>query len=66
MPSSTPVREVMTTKVITLTPDQSFAVAADTLADNKIGAVPVVDTAGKVVGVLRDEDLIVSESNLPS
>ena len=64
MPSSTPVREVMTTKVITLTPDQSFAVAADTLADNKIGAVPVVDTAGKVVGVLRDEDLIVSESNL--
>ncbi len=64
MPSSTLASEVMTTKVVTLSPDQSFEVAADTLADKKIGAAPVVDAAGKVVGMLRDEDLIVSESNL--
>jgi len=64
MPSSTAVRDVMTTKVVTLTPDQTFEQAADMLADNKIGAAPVVDKDGKLVGLLRDEDLIVSESNL--
>lgn len=64
MPSSTPVREVMTTDVVTLAPDQTFEVAADTLAEKSIGAAPVVDADGKVVGLLRDEDLIVSEANL--
>jgi CBS domain-containing protein len=64
MPSATPVREVMTTKVITLAPDQPFEQAADVLAEHAIGAAPVVDADGKVVGLLRDEDLIVSEANL--
>jgi CBS domain-containing protein len=64
MPTTTAVRDVMTSKVITLTPDQTFEVAADTLADNKIGAAPVIDADGKVVGLVRDEDLIVSEGNL--
>jgi CBS domain-containing protein len=64
MPSDTPVSQVMTTDVVTLTPDVKFEVAADILADKKIGAAPVVDAAGLVVGLLRDEDLIVSEGNL--
>jgi CBS domain-containing protein len=64
MPSTTPVRDVMTTKVITMTPDQTFEAAADLLAEHKIGAVPVIDAGGKLVGLLRDEDLIVSEGNL--
>jgi predicted transcriptional regulator len=63
MPTSTPVREVMTKDVVTLRPDQSFEAAADLLAEKGIGAAPVVD-GDRVVGVLRDEDLIVSESNL--
>jgi CBS domain-containing protein len=64
MPSTTPVRDVMTPEVVTLRPDQSFEEAADTLAERSIGAAPVVDADGKVVGLLRDEDLIVSEANL--
>jgi CBS domain-containing protein len=64
MPISTPVRDVMSTDLITLRPDQSFEEAADTLADHEIGAAPVVDGSGKLVGLLRDEDLIVSEANL--
>ena len=64
MPSTTPVRDVMTTNVVTLRPDQSFEEAADTLAEHSIGAAPVVDAEGKVVGLLRDEDLILSEANL--
>lgn len=64
MPSTTPVRDVMTAKVVTLRPDQTFEAAADALADHKIGAAPVVDADGKLVGMLRDEDLIISEANL--
>ena len=63
MPASTPVRDVMTKNVVTLTPDQSFEAAADLLAKKGIGAAPVVD-GDRVVGMLRDEDLIVSEANL--
>jgi predicted transcriptional regulator len=63
MSSATPVRDVMTTKVVTLRPDQSFEEAADLLAAKGIGAAPVVD-GDRVVGLLRDEDLIVSEANL--
>ena len=43
MPASTPVRDVMTKQVVTLTPDQTFEAAADLLAERGIGAAPVVD-----------------------
>ena len=64
MASSTPVTEVMTTEVVTLRPDQSLAEAADVLAERSIGAAPVVDERGTVVGLLRDEDLLISEARL--
>ena len=64
MPDTTPVREVMTGDVVTLRPDQPVQEAADVLAGKQIGAAPVVDDSGKVVGLLRDEDLIVSEARL--
>lgn len=63
MPSSTPVRTVMTTDVVTLRPDQKVEEAADVLAEHRIGAAPVVED-GKLVGLLRDGDLIVSEGRL--
>ena len=37
--------------------------AADVLEEHRIGAAPVVD-GGELVGLLRDEDLIVSEAKL--
>lgn len=58
------VREIMTTEVVTIGPDQSLAAAADVLAECGIGAAPVVDTSGTVVGLLRDEDLLISEARL--
>ena len=64
MPDTTPVREVMTRDVVTLRPDQPVQEAADVLAGKSIGAAPVVDADGKLVGLLRDEDLIVSEARL--
>lgn len=59
----TMVRDVMSTNVVTLRPEQGVAEAADILAADKIGAAPVVD-GGALVGLLRDEDLILTEANV--
>src|SRR3954469_7642691 len=64
MPSITPLSTVMTTDVVTVTADATLAQAADVLAEHGIGAAPVVDDSGVVVGLLRDEDLLVSEARL--
>src|SRR4051794_29575857 len=64
MPANTLVRDVMTVDVATLRPDQTVFEAADALADCGFGAMPVVDGAGKLVGIFRDEDLIISESRV--
>lgn len=64
MPSSTPISSVMTTDVVTLRADQTIAEAADVLAERGIGAAPVVDADGVVVGLLRDEDLLATEARL--
>ncbi|MET0276123.1 MAG: CBS domain-containing protein [Acidimicrobiia bacterium] len=61
--SSETASTIMTGEVVTLSPDQTVPEAADVLADHGIGAAPVVED-GKIVGLLRDEDLIVSEANL--
>src|SRR4051794_11667940 len=64
MPSTTPVRDVMTTDVATLSPDQPITEAADALAAGRYGAMPVVNGAGAFRGLLRDEDLIASEARV--
>ena len=64
MPSTIALRSVMTTDVVTVTPDLSLAEAADVLDERGIGAAPVVDAAGQVVGLLRDEDLLSGEARL--
>lgn len=64
MSSTIPLRSVMTTDVVTVTADQNLAAAADVLAERGIGAAPVVDDQGRVVGLLRDEDLLSTEARL--
>jgi predicted transcriptional regulator len=64
MATSTPVTAVMTRDVVTLSSDQSLADAADVLSEHGIGAAPVVGGDGKIVGLLRDEDLLISEARL--
>lgn len=64
MPATTLVRHVMSTDVATLRPDATVAEAADALAERRVGAMPVVDAGGALLGLLRDEDLIVSEARV--
>ncbi len=64
MDRNSPVRDIMTTDVLTFGPDDGVEQAMRTLLDRNIDAAPVVDEDGKVVGVLSNGDLIVQESEL--
>ncbi|MCU1430269.1 MAG: hypothetical protein JWL83_4269 [Actinomycetia bacterium] len=64
MPGTTLVRNVMTLNAMTLRPEQAITDAADILAEHRFGGMPVVDGSGHLLGLLRDEDLIVSEARV--
>lgn len=64
MSESHSARSVMTSDVVTLHPEQTLAEAADVLAERRIGAAPVVDADGRIVGILRDQDLILGEARI--
>ena len=64
MPGTTLVRDVMSTPVSTLAPAVKVEAAADVLAEKNIGSLPVVDAENKLLGILRDDDLIASEARV--
>lgn len=51
------VEEVMTHRLITVTPDMPLEEAARLMADNKIGGLPVVDEHNALVGVITETDI---------
>ena len=51
------VQEVMTRTARACAPDADLATAAMILWDHDCGVAPVVDAAGKVVGVITDRDI---------
>lgn len=52
------VRHIMRRGVITVERDTSASDAAALMADNKIGALPVVDKDNKLVGILSSTDIL--------
>jgi len=50
--------DVMVTDVITVKPSSSVQDVAELLLTNRISAVPVVDDAGKLVGIVSEGDLL--------
>ncbi len=52
------LRDIMSGSVIKIHPDETVAVAARTLAQYNIGALPVCDDSGKLCGMLTDRDLV--------
>jgi CBS domain-containing protein len=59
-----PVKQVMTTEVLSFTPDQDIQDAMKQLVEWDVDAGPVLDENGAVVGMLSTTDLIVQQSNL--
>lgn len=51
-------RDLMTPDVVTVPPETPVMAMARLLADRGISAVPVVDAAGKVLGIVTEADLI--------
>lgn len=58
------VKEIMTARVVTVAPDTSVSVIASALRENRISAVPVVDAAGAVVGLVSEYDLLARAGEL--
>ncbi len=54
-------RDVMTSDVVTLTPSQPLRDAARVLLDRGVSGAPVVDSEGRLVGILSERDLIDGE-----
>jgi CBS domain-containing protein len=51
-------KDIMTTGVITVTPETTIDAIAGLLLDRRISAVPVVDPDGTLVGIVSEGDLI--------
>lgn len=60
------VGDVMTTRVIAVRKDASFKEMVAMLRSSRISAFPVVDDAGRVVGVVSEADLLVKERFWPT
>ena len=59
------VKDIMTTDLITLTPDMEIATAGNILLENRINGAPVLDENGGLVGILCQSDLIAQQKKLP-
>jgi CBS domain-containing protein len=57
-------KEMMTKNVLTVGPDMSVKDLASLMAEKDIGGAPVVDTGGKLVGIVTESDLIVQDARL--
>lgn len=55
--NSVKIREVMSMRLITIQPDATIQEAAEIMADEKIGCLPVVED-GHLVGMLTETDLL--------
>ena len=59
------VKEIMTEKPITVTIRTEIFKAAKILLDHRINGMPVVDDAGKLVGIICQSDIIAQQKKLP-
>ena len=57
--------DIMTTDVVTFTPETEIVVAARTLLESHINGAPVVDAEQRLVGILCQSDLIAQQKRFP-
>lgn len=61
-------KDIMSDKVITVSPDTDIPTAARLMVDNKFNGLPVISGNGKLVGIICQSDLISQQKklNLPT
>lgn len=52
------IRELMSTSVVSITPEESAALAARLLTRHNLGMLPVCGQDGRLVGVVTDRDIV--------
>ncbi|GBD19739.1 Universal stress protein [bacterium HR28] len=58
-------RDIMTPNPITVGPDTTLEQVARLMLEHQIGAVPVVDAEGRLLGLIREEDFLAQERPIP-
>lgn len=58
------VSEIMERDVVTVRPDVTVKELADLFREHDIGAAPVVDAGGRLVGVVTEGDLVAEDADL--
>jgi CBS domain-containing protein len=58
------VSQVMTTNVLSVSPETPVSEIARLFVDNAVSGAPVVDASGHVLGVITEQDLIVRNAHL--
>jgi len=51
------VEKIMTHCVLTIAPDESIIKAAQIMLEHKVSGLPVVDSAGKLIGIITESDI---------
>lgn len=64
IPTFNTIAKLMTSEVISVPPDMPLIQAVDTLIKKGFTGLPVVDHAGKLVGILTEYDLVIKGSSL--
>jgi len=55
------VSDVMTTRVHVASPSTSFKMLVRLIEENRVSAIPIVDSLGKPVGIVSESDLLLKE-----
>ena len=58
-------KDIMTSEIISVSPDTDIANAARILLENRINGLPVVDESGRLVGILCQSDLVAQQKTIP-
>jgi CBS domain-containing protein len=58
-------KDIMTRNVVTVTPETEVSDVAGLLLEKHFNGVPVVNSAGNLVGIICQSDLIVEQKKLP-
>lgn len=53
------VRELMSTSIISARPDMSISEIAKKMRQADVGAIPVCDDRGRVLGIITDRDIVI-------
>jgi CBS domain-containing protein len=56
------VRDVMTRRVVAVTPNTPFRDVAELILHHEIGAIPVIDDTGDLIGLITEADLITKQA----